>query len=155
MVQKSKKLGGTGIDDCWSSALSGTLHGLSVYCPMVQNFCKKEACLFYSAEYDSGKPVEYDDGGYIVLDGVETPDIDNPESTKRYFDALDEALENGMITAHCLALEILEGLHWLVGRWDDNTENDNGLKSLVADMASGELNVNTFEQNTTRYCVTE
>ena len=136
-----KEAGGQSMDDCWSKGLNGFNKG-HVHCPVVKNVCLKESCMFYSAEVDY-EPVKYDDGGHVILDGL---DPYTPEYNKEYQESVKH---------HCLVLEILEGLHWLVGRWDDNGENDNGLKSLVADMADHKWSVDTYEQNTTRYIVTE
>ena len=135
-----KQSGGESMDDCWSKGLNGFNKG-HVHCPVVKNVCLKESCMFYGAEVDY-EPAEYDANGHVILM--------SEFGSEEYWNEYQKSVMH-----HCLVLEILEGLHWLVGRWDDNCENENGLKSLVANMANGNLNVNTYEQNTTRYIVTE
>jgi len=139
---KRKEAGGESMDDCWSKGLNGfNKSHTSLYCPMVKGMCKREDCVFYSAEVD-GEPAEYDANGHVILI--------SKFGSEEYWDEYQKSVMH-----HCLVLEILEGLHWLVGRWDDNGDNDNGLKSLIADMADHKWSVDTYEQNTTRYIVTE
>lgn len=140
---KRKQFGGESMDDCWSEGLNGfNKNHSSLYCPIVKDMCKREDCVFYSAEVDC-EPAEYDDGDNVILDAK--------FGSEKYWNEYQELVKH-----RCLVLEILEGLHWLVGRCDDNgVSGVDGLKSLISDMADRKWSVDTYEQNTTRYVVTE
>ena len=138
-----RKIGQSGetIDDCHSAGLND-FRGPYVYCPMAKSNCKMNMCVFYSADVE-GYPAEYDEAGHIILG-------DKEFGSKEYADLYEES-----VTHHCLALEILEGVHWMVGRWNDDgyDQKDAGLKTLISEMAGETWCVKTSETNTVRYCI--
>ena len=102
------------------------------YCPIIKGVCNPR-CVFHEAEwFNSDDELRFDENGNLLV----------PDDIVEDFDINED------ICRSCQILDIIDGLHFLLGR--DDAGND--LNTLVRDMATGNLSVNTYEQNLTRYC---
>lgn len=105
------------------------------YCPIIKNTCNPK-CVFHETEWFSldgtDKFLRFDENDNLLVPDDIIEDFDIDEDVWR----------------QCQIIDIVKGLHHLLGR----SEANNDLLTLVSDMATGNLNVNVYEQNLTRFC---